>query len=65
MLRLIFSSTEFDDTFKNSLLAAEKAINFSDSDLLEELKCQASLPDDASKEGMWDRFLKGENLNIK
>ena len=50
---------------KMEFLAHEKAIEFSDFDLLEELGCLAALPDDDNKFKLWERYVLGTGLNVK
>ena len=49
LLKLLFRSNKYSEDFKVELMQKEKAINFSDMDLLEELGCLASLQKDEDK----------------
>ena len=44
---------------------SEKAIDFSDFDVLEEIGCLTSLPLKEEKEKAWAEFIDGHKLNVK
>ena len=47
------------------MLTIEKTRDFGDLDILEELGCLASLPDDENKLKLWERYTIGRDFNTK
>ena len=45
------------------LLEKEMAIDYSDVDELNKIKCLACIPDDANKETLWNEYVKKETLS--
>lgn len=65
LIKQIFKSEKFNLDLKMQLLAEEKALSFSLTDVYEELGCLASLPSDDDKMKCWEQYNTLNKFNNK
>ena len=58
IIRKVYSSPEIDLAKKTEYLTTEMAIDYSDIDELQKIKCLACLPDDENKASLWKNYIE-------